>query len=249
MEKHRVTAERYSGPAFGGLLGSHKLRGHPELGHDLVHSAGQGRAVVDRAGGGDQFPARLVGQLPPQHLRLAGQPHVERIRVGPPEDPGAAMRAAAPVPGLERLHEHDRAPLAGQGPGCGRPGQPGANDDRVRPLGTHGPTVTRAVAAARKDSGRAARRPGPSASTNSRSSAPSAPNAASTQRGLIQRQPDAADRRVHLLSLTPAGDRLRRSVEAAIRDSERDVLAGLPPADREAFLRPLKALHERYRTP
>ncbi len=69
------------------------------------------------------------------------------------------------------------------------------------------------------------------------------------ERGLIQRQPDTADRRVHLLSLTPAGDRLRRSVEAAIRDSERDVLATLPPADREAFLRSLKALYERYRAP
>jgi MarR family transcriptional regulator, organic hydroperoxide resistance regulator len=69
------------------------------------------------------------------------------------------------------------------------------------------------------------------------------------QRGLIQRQPDPADRRVHLLSLTPAGDRLRRSVEAAIRRSEEEVLAGLPPADREAFLRSLKALYERYRTP
>jgi DNA-binding MarR family transcriptional regulator len=69
------------------------------------------------------------------------------------------------------------------------------------------------------------------------------------ERGLIQRQPDTADRRVHLLSLTPAGDRLRRSVEAAIRDSERDVLATLPPADREAFLRSLKAMYERYRAP
>jgi DNA-binding MarR family transcriptional regulator len=69
------------------------------------------------------------------------------------------------------------------------------------------------------------------------------------QRGLIQRQPDTADRRVHLLSLTPAGDRLRRSVEAAIRESEEEVLATLPRADREAFLRSLKALYERYRTP
>jgi DNA-binding MarR family transcriptional regulator len=67
------------------------------------------------------------------------------------------------------------------------------------------------------------------------------------QRGLIRRQPDTADRRVHLLSLTPAGDKLRRSVEAAIRDSEEDVLAGLPSADRETFLRSLKALYERYR--
>jgi DNA-binding MarR family transcriptional regulator len=64
------------------------------------------------------------------------------------------------------------------------------------------------------------------------------------QRDLIGRQPDASDRRVHLLSLTPAGDRLRRSVEAAIRASEEEVLAILPTADREAFLRSLRALYE-----
>ena len=64
------------------------------------------------------------------------------------------------------------------------------------------------------------------------------------ERGLIQRQPDEADRRVHLLSLTPAGDRLRRSVEAGIRRREEQVLAVLPPADRDAFLRSLKALYK-----
>jgi MarR family transcriptional regulator, organic hydroperoxide resistance regulator len=64
------------------------------------------------------------------------------------------------------------------------------------------------------------------------------------ERELIRRQPDEADRRVHLLSLTPAGDRLRRSVEAGIRRQEEQVLAVLPPADREAFLRSLKALYE-----
>jgi DNA-binding MarR family transcriptional regulator len=64
------------------------------------------------------------------------------------------------------------------------------------------------------------------------------------ERGLIRRQPDEADRRVHLLSLTPAGDRLRRSVEAGIRHREEEVLATLPPADREAFLRSLKTLYE-----
>jgi len=64
------------------------------------------------------------------------------------------------------------------------------------------------------------------------------------ERGLIQRQPDEADRRVHLLSLTTAGDRLRRSVEAAIRRREEQVLAVLPAADREAFLRSLKVLYE-----
>ncbi|HTQ92404.1 MAG TPA: MarR family winged helix-turn-helix transcriptional regulator [Streptosporangiaceae bacterium] len=69
------------------------------------------------------------------------------------------------------------------------------------------------------------------------------------ERGLIKRQPDAADRRVHLLSLTPGGDRLRRSVQAAIRASEEEVLGPLPASDREAFLRSLKALHERFRAP
>ena len=69
------------------------------------------------------------------------------------------------------------------------------------------------------------------------------------QRELIKRQPDAADRRVHLLSLTPAGDQLRRSVEAAIRHSEEEVLATLPARDRETFLRSLKSLYERYRVP
>jgi DNA-binding MarR family transcriptional regulator len=69
------------------------------------------------------------------------------------------------------------------------------------------------------------------------------------ERALIQRQPDSADRRVHLLSLTPAGDQLRRSVEAGIRRREEKVLAVLPPADREVFLRSLKALYELRRTP
>ena len=69
------------------------------------------------------------------------------------------------------------------------------------------------------------------------------------QRGLIRRQADQADRRVHLLSLTPEGDRLRMSVEAAIRRGEEEVLAVLPPADRDVFLRSLKTLYERHRTP
>jgi len=65
------------------------------------------------------------------------------------------------------------------------------------------------------------------------------------ERGLIRRQPDEADRRVHLLSLTPAGDRLRRSVEAGIRRREEEVLAVLGPGERDAFLESLKALYER----
>ena len=69
------------------------------------------------------------------------------------------------------------------------------------------------------------------------------------EQGLIRRYPDPADRRVHLLSLTPAGDRLRHAVEAGIRRGEEEVLAVLPPADREVFLRSLKALYERWKAP
>ncbi len=65
------------------------------------------------------------------------------------------------------------------------------------------------------------------------------------ERGLIRRQPDEADRRVHLLSLTPAGDRLRRSVEAGIRRREEEVLAVLALGERDAFLESLKALYDR----
>ena len=65
------------------------------------------------------------------------------------------------------------------------------------------------------------------------------------ERGLIRRQPDETDRRVHLLSLTPAGDRLRRSVEAGIRQREEEVLAVLAPGERDAFVKSLKALYER----
>jgi DNA-binding MarR family transcriptional regulator len=64
------------------------------------------------------------------------------------------------------------------------------------------------------------------------------------ERGLIQRQPDAADRRVHLLALTPKGSELRKSVQSAIRRREEQILALLPPGDREAFLRSLQALSE-----
>jgi DNA-binding MarR family transcriptional regulator len=69
------------------------------------------------------------------------------------------------------------------------------------------------------------------------------------QRELIRRQPDTSDRRVHLLSLTSAGERLRGSVQDAIRGIEEEVLAIVPPGDRDAFLRSLTALYERYRAP
>jgi MarR family transcriptional regulator, organic hydroperoxide resistance regulator len=65
------------------------------------------------------------------------------------------------------------------------------------------------------------------------------------ERGLIERRPDPADRRVHLLSLTEAGSRLRDSVREAIqRQEEERVLSVLPEADRAVFLRALRTLSE-----
>ena len=62
------------------------------------------------------------------------------------------------------------------------------------------------------------------------------------RRGLIEREPDPADRRVRLLRLTEAGRRLRQSVQAEIHQAEDDLLGDLPPADRNAFRRVLSEL-------
>lgn len=60
--------------------------------------------------------------------------------------------------------------------------------------------------------------------------------------GLIAREPDPADRRARLLSITPAGRRTRRAVRAAIQANENRLLASLPVADRRAFVRALQRL-------
>jgi DNA-binding MarR family transcriptional regulator len=62
------------------------------------------------------------------------------------------------------------------------------------------------------------------------------------QAGLISRQPDPADRRARLLSITEAGRRARRAVRAEIQANEERVLTRLPAADRAAFLRAAQAL-------
>lgn len=62
------------------------------------------------------------------------------------------------------------------------------------------------------------------------------------ERGLIRRQPDPADRRARVLSLTPAGRRMRDAVQSAIQQREERLLARLPEEDRRGFLNALQAL-------
>jgi DNA-binding MarR family transcriptional regulator len=62
------------------------------------------------------------------------------------------------------------------------------------------------------------------------------------KRGLIEREPDPADRRVRLLALTAAGRRLHAAVQAEIRAAEKILLSQVTAADRTAFLRTLRAL-------
>jgi DNA-binding MarR family transcriptional regulator len=62
--------------------------------------------------------------------------------------------------------------------------------------------------------------------------------------GLIERTPDPSDRRVRLLSITPKGRRVRRSARKDIRAQEDRILAPLPPADRQAFLRSIRHFYD-----
>jgi DNA-binding MarR family transcriptional regulator len=55
--------------------------------------------------------------------------------------------------------------------------------------------------------------------------------------GLITREPDPADRRARLLSITPAGSSVRRRVQSEIQRNEDRLLQEVPPAERRAFLR------------
>jgi DNA-binding MarR family transcriptional regulator len=64
------------------------------------------------------------------------------------------------------------------------------------------------------------------------------------RRGLITRESDPADRRVRLLSLTPAGRRLHAAVRAEIRAAEEVLLADVAEPDRPGFLAALQALDQ-----
>jgi len=60
------------------------------------------------------------------------------------------------------------------------------------------------------------------------------------KRGLIEREPDPADRRVRLLGLTSEGCRLQQAVQAEIRSAEEIMLSKIK--DQAAFVRALGEL-------
>jgi DNA-binding MarR family transcriptional regulator len=62
------------------------------------------------------------------------------------------------------------------------------------------------------------------------------------QAGLITREPDPADRRARLLSITQAGRRTRLAAQSEIQAGENRLLSELPAADRKAFLRAARTL-------
>ena len=67
------------------------------------------------------------------------------------------------------------------------------------------------------------------------------------KRGLIERYPDPADRRSHLLAATPEGRRTSAKTQAGIQRQEDRLLAALPPEDQAALFRALHVLSARIR--
>lgn len=62
------------------------------------------------------------------------------------------------------------------------------------------------------------------------------------QRGLISRERDPADRRVHLLSLTVAGRTLHDAVQQQIQRNEAQLLGRLPVREQQRFLDAVRVL-------
>jgi len=61
-------------------------------------------------------------------------------------------------------------------------------------------------------------------------------------RGLLLRNADPGDRRVRLLSLTAAGHGLLREAQPAMQRAQQRILEPLPAAERDEFMRLLRAL-------
>ena len=61
-------------------------------------------------------------------------------------------------------------------------------------------------------------------------------------RGLLSRETDPADRRRRVIELTPAGQQIVAELSALGEQTERELLAPVPPADRESLRRMLRTV-------
>jgi MarR family transcriptional regulator for hemolysin len=60
--------------------------------------------------------------------------------------------------------------------------------------------------------------------------------------GLAERRPSATDRRARIVVVTPAGEKLLAAGQQVVDQAHVDMLAALPAADREVFVRCMSAL-------
>jgi DNA-binding MarR family transcriptional regulator len=60
--------------------------------------------------------------------------------------------------------------------------------------------------------------------------------------GLAERRPSATDRRARIVAVTPAGEKLLAAGQKVVDRAHVDMLAALPEADREVFVRCMSAL-------
>ena len=104
--------------------------------HGLLDVAEFG-AERELRGRGEQLGAVGLLQLGPEVAGLPGQRHVPRVRVAEPEDPAAALRPGARMPGRGLFQHGDLAAAAGQRGGRGQPQQPRADDHKLAVLGCH----------------------------------------------------------------------------------------------------------------
>jgi DNA-binding MarR family transcriptional regulator len=68
-------------------------------------------------------------------------------------------------------------------------------------------------------------------------------------RGLVSRETDPADRRRRVIDLTLAGQRIVAELSALGEQTERELLASVPPADQESLRRILRTVLDAARQP
>ncbi|TDB84632.1 MarR family transcriptional regulator [Actinomadura sp. KC216] len=64
--------------------------------------------------------------------------------------------------------------------------------------------------------------------------------------GCIRREPDPADRRRNVITLTPAGHRRLERLDALVTEAQRELLAPLAPDEQDEFTRLLTVLTEHH---